>query len=341
VSKPSLAGILPVRPALKPSDGIGETLHKVVQTRLARDRDEIARRHGAWQTNLPLGHGVWTITGELTADQTRLMPVVQAAADALDRPLAEARVLDLGAAEGQFAVEFALHGAGVVAVEGRLGNVEKARFVKDVLALDRVEIVHGDVRSLSFGAYGEFDLVLCMGILYHLDGPSAIDVVHRIAAVCRRATIVETQVSLAPRTPVRARGRVYWGRRVREFDPRASTDEQAGLGRSAIGNPESLWLTRASLYNLLTDAGYSSVMELHAPRAPHTRDRVTLVAFHGNAAAVVSRPQAGSPWPSRWRERERLPVHPNQTWRGEVKRRLAPYVPRRLRAWLRRVHGTD
>jgi hypothetical protein len=75
-------------------------------------------------------------------------------------------------------------------------------------------------------------------------------------------------VSLAPKASARARGRLYWRRREREFDPRASSDEQAALSRSAIGNPESLWLTRASLYYLLADAGYSSVMELQVPSAP-------------------------------------------------------------------------
>ena len=47
-------------------------------------------------------------------------------------------------------------------VEIREASIEKARFVKDVLALDNLELAQDDVRSLTAEKYGIFDVVLCL-----------------------------------------------------------------------------------------------------------------------------------------------------------------------------------
>jgi SAM-dependent methyltransferase len=294
---------------------------------LRQRRDQLAREHGPWHDSVPLGDGLTTNDAAPAGDDLRLASIVQAAVDALGGPLAGCRVLDLGAAEGRFAVELARRGARVVALEGRRGNVAKARFVKEALGLDDLEIVHDDVRSLSPERHGVFDLVLCLGILYHLDGQAAVELVHRLAGVTRRAAIVDTHVALSGSVNVGARGQTYRGRRVREFDPGASEGEQERLSRSSIGNPESVWLTRASLLNLLADAGFSSVADVVVPRHEKPSDRATLLAFRGKRLAGA---------PPRWPERERLAPHPNQTWRGAVKLRLAPFAPAGLKEWARR-----
>lgn len=263
----------------------------------------------------------------LTPYELRVRSIVQAAVDGLGTPIDRARVLDLGAAGGDFAAEFARLGAGVVAIEARASGVARARLTKEALRLDRLEIVQADVRELTLDAYGQFDVVLCLGILYHLDGPSAIRLVHLIAEVARRLAVVDTHVSLKPNRSIAIDGRTYWGRRVREFDPGATREEQEQLRRSAIGNPESLWLTRSSLMNLLSDVGFTSVAEVHVPRYQKRADRVTLLAFKGSRALVE---------PGRWPERERSRPRAEQTWRGTARLALAPYVPRRFREYLRR-----
>lgn len=266
----------------------------------------------------------------------RMRAVLQAAADALGGDLRGARVLDLGAAEGRYAVEFARHGAEVTAIEGRRTNVEKARLVKDAQALDRLELVQADVRDLSVDVHGRFDVVLCLGLLYHLDGEAAVRLVHAVADAARRVAVFGTQVAVAPSASFSVGGRTYWGRRVREFDPGADAEEQERLHRSALGNPESFWLTRASLFNLLSDAGFSSVAELQLPRFAKRVDDVTLIAFRGSPRALVSVAGAADLGPARWPERERFRPHPAQSWRGAVKRRLAPYLPAALKVRRRR-----
>jgi SAM-dependent methyltransferase len=298
--------------------------------------DALAAEHGPWQDNLLVRDGVYTVTEVVTRDQSRVAAIVQGAADALAAPLEGARVLDLGGAEGRFAVELARHGADVTMVEGRAGNVEKVRFLKEVLDLANLDVVQDDVRNLSRERYGEFDLVLCLGVLYHLDAPAAVALAHRIAEVTRRVAIVDTHVSLTPVTSVTIEGRAYLGRRVREFDPGASEEERERLSRSALTNAESLWFTDASLLNLLADAGFTSVADLVAPYHRRSTDRRTFVAFRGASMRSRSAPGLDSGAATRRPEKERATPHPNQTAVAAVKLRLAPLAPALLKEWARR-----
>jgi SAM-dependent methyltransferase len=303
---------------------------------LRAERDRLAREHGPWQDNVALGEGLSTVRPYATAEERRTQAVLQAVADGLGGELRGARVLDLGAAEGRHSIEFASHGAEVLAVEGRRGNCEKLRFLKDALSLDRLEVMQGDVRDLSPETHGQFDVVLCLGLLYHLEGEAAVRLIQAIGRMTRRLAVVDTLCSLVPRREVVVDGRTYSGRPIREFDPRVSQEEEERLSRSSIGNPESLWLTRASLFNALSDSGFSSVLELRVPRFGQTRDRVQLVAFRGTREMLLSAPGGDRLDIERWPEREALRPHPMATWRGELKRRLAPYVPAAVKEWARK-----
>ena len=300
-----------------------------------RRREELSNKHGAWHDSIPLGHGVYTISDGATreSEQIRVRSILQSAADALAIPLSDARVLDLGSAEGVFAVEFALHGAEVLAIEGRAGNVEKIQLVRNALALERLKVVQQDVRELSREEHGEFDVVLCLGVLYHLESASAVALAHQMAEVCRRAAIVDTHIAFKPKRSTTAGGKTYSGRIVREFDP-GSTEQEDRLSRVSIGNPESIWFTRPSLYNLLEDATFTSVLEVHVPRYAKHADRVTLVALKG-AVQTLASAATGNELPRlRWPEHQRTSPHPNQTILGEIKRRLAPLTPAPVTRWV-------
>ena len=298
-------------------------------------RDELSETYGAWHDTIALGDGVYTVSDHprRKRERIRVRSILQAAADGLSMPLGDARVLDLGAAEGVFAVEFALHGAEVLAFEGRTSNVEKIRFVRDALNLERLHVAHQDVRELSREEHGEFDIVLCLGVLYHLESASAVSLAHKIAEVCRRVAIIDTHISLKPKQSTIADGQTYSGRIVREFDP-GSTQQQDRLSRVSIGNPESMWFTRPSLYNLLGDAGFTSVLEVRVPRYEKHSDRVTLVAFRGVEQELESGITEDEPRRLRWPERQRSSPHANQTILGELKRRLAPRTPRPVKSWV-------
>ena len=319
-----------------PSDHTKESAN----TELLKERlEQLARTHGPWRENVGLAQTVSTAGSIRVAEERRVAAILQASSDALGTPLGASRVLDLGPGDGRFSVEFALQGAEVVAIEGRLGNVEKVRFLKDALDLDRLEVVHADVRDLRRETFGSFDLVLCLGVLYHLDGAAAVGLVHQVAEMTTRAAVIDTHVGFRPSQAVTSQGRTYRGERVREFDPKAPADEQERLGYSSLGNAESLWLTRPSLLNLISDAGFTSVGELRVPRSTMAGDRITLLAFRGAPAPVMSARDGATVEPAHWGERERSDRHPGQRWRGRIKRGLAPLAPRSLKNWVRRRRG--
>jgi SAM-dependent methyltransferase len=301
---------------------------------LLRRKAEVVERHGGWRhDNIHLGAGVFTIAPGPVGREWRVEQVLQIAGDLVGGSFEGLRVLDLGAGEGMFALELAAKGAEVVALEARQASVEKIAFAAEALGLDGVEAVRDDVRNVSRERYGAFDLVLCLGILYHLDAPDVFDVASRMAGVCRRAAIVETHFSLRPRTQVRHDGGEYWGLRYREHDPGSGLPERAAELRASIDNPESFWPTRPSLYNLLADAGFSSVLETRIPRYAGTSDRTILVAFRGRPPTLHAVPRLPGGLELRWAERES--TRPLLLQRGPLFRAVRRITP----AWLRRALG--
>jgi SAM-dependent methyltransferase len=221
------------------------------------------------------------------------------------KPLAELRVLDLGCLEGQFALEFALHGSQVVAVEGREVNLRKSRFAAEALGVANVELRHDDVRDLDRTAYGRFDVILCLGILYHLDADDAVELIHSLSGLCGRLLIIDSHFSLEPRAAIDAKGHSYHGDFWTEYEAGARQAEEEDAVWSSIGNDRSFLFTRASLCNLLRHAGYTSVYEClnphedHSPDWPRTPrsgawmewpDRTTFVAMKGAPVALLTSP---------------------------------------------------
>ena len=294
---------------------------------LRRRKEEVVRRHGAWtSSNIHLGDGVYTIGPDSSAmNEARVLRVTQAVLDLVGGDLTGLRVLDLGCYEGAFAIELALRGAELVAVDAREEHVARALFAKEELGLERLTVEQVDVRDLSAERFGGFDLVLCLGILYHLDLPAAFQLVEAVADVTRRAAVVETQVSLSASERVEFRGRAYHGRWYRE--PPAPG--------SSVGNPRSFWFTKASLLNLLSDAGFSSVSECLNPVIPDLaayRDHTTLIAIKGAPVELESVPQVpGSTPRDRWPEQLPPVAHPAQGGRwwllDRVRRRRGGGLP--------------
>ena len=107
--------------------------------------------------------------------------------------------------------------------------------------------------------YGEFDVILCCGILYHLREHDAIRLVHRIYDACRAFVILDTQFSVAPKVTVAHDDKTYAGRIYREHYPNKSPAAIAEDVYASLDNMESFWFTVPSLLNLFADAGFSSV----------------------------------------------------------------------------------
>ena len=258
---------------------------------------ELVADHGAYTAhNIHLPGGIQTLGVDREAD--KLARIVQIVADLGGKPFEDLSILDLGCLEGGYAIELARRGSRVVAVEGREANLAKARFAAELLGLDRLELIRDDVRSLTPARYGRFDVVLCLGLLYHLDAPDCFELVHRIAEVCERLAVIDTYVGIsAPGIPglqpFAHRGRTYWGRSVREHEAQSNREERLADLWASLDNPRSVWIAERSLLNLLIDAGFSSVLRCEVPLEPDKpADRLTLVALRGARQRLLAMPEA-------------------------------------------------
>jgi tRNA (mo5U34)-methyltransferase len=145
------------------------------------DREEISRRVrslGEWFHNLDLG-GVQTAPDHFLGDFPRVF--YQQFADALPRDLGGKSVLDIGCNGGFYSIEMKRRGAArVLGIDTDERYLAQARFAAEVSGA-QVEFRQLDVYQVA--ELGErFDVVLFLGVLYHLRHPLlALDLLHRFA----------------------------------------------------------------------------------------------------------------------------------------------------------------
>ncbi|HEV2855174.1 MAG TPA: class I SAM-dependent methyltransferase [Thermoanaerobaculia bacterium] len=302
-----------------------------IQT-LREEKQKVIQRHGDWTDhNIHIAENIYTIGENVLS--TRLRRIVQIVADVCNEPFANLRVLDLACLEGLYAIEFARQGARAVGIEGRESNIEKARFIQKALGLDPLlTLCQDDVRNLCREKYGEFDVVLCLGILYHLDTPDVFRFVENIADVTTRLAVIDTYVSIASKDIRTHEGKSYWGREIFEHFPSDSTEQRLSRAWASLDNPKSFWLTERSLYNLLSACGFTTVYQCQVPSDVYKpADRITLLAIKGKPQTLVSTPKVNeipvADWPERWKPR----VSPEQDPRVLISKRLSHMVPSALK----------
>jgi tRNA (mo5U34)-methyltransferase len=101
------------------------------------------------------------------------------------------RALDIGPADGFYSFLLEQRGATVVAVEK---EPRKSFYALRELTGCATELRIDNVYNISFSKYGLFDLVLFLGVLYHLRNPLlALD---RLREVCSRKIFVESHVDI-------------------------------------------------------------------------------------------------------------------------------------------------
>ena len=170
------------------SDGIRATL---------MDKQDLRAKADAlrWYHSIDLGQGV--VTRGVDNSPERL------AKAHLPSDLSGRSVLDIGAWDGFFSFEaerrgaarvvaadhYAWHGTGWGTGEGKAGF----QLARDVLS-SRVEDCDIDVMELSPARVGSFDVVLFLGVLYHL--PNPLRALERVASVTSGLLILETVVDM-------------------------------------------------------------------------------------------------------------------------------------------------
>jgi tRNA (mo5U34)-methyltransferase len=194
--------------------------------------------------------------------RTRRELIEPAARAALERG---GRALDIACHEGWFAHRLLEWGADeVVAVDIRDVNVRRARLLRDHFGLERLKIEQGDVYELRPGDLGQFDVVLMLGLIYHLENP--IGAIRAARALTRGVCLLETQLT-RQEAPIRT----GWGIPDQFTDEPASwaarfeaPEEQDTQPLAAFGGVISLIPNRAAVVQAMTVAGFTEVEQLAA-----------------------------------------------------------------------------
>lgn len=106
----------------------------------------------------------------------------------LGLPVSGKKVLDLGCGIGRFSEYFAEQGCEVLCVDGRQDNIEK---LKELYPGRKAAVV--DLETPGILNYGDFDIVFCYGLLYHLADPFGL--IKNAAKICKEIMIIETCIT--------------------------------------------------------------------------------------------------------------------------------------------------
>ena len=192
-------------------------------------------------------------------------PVVRAALRAAGP---DATVLDLGCSEGWFAHRALEWGAArVVGIDVRAANVRRARLIAAHFGLEQLQFEQMDV--FAAGALGAFDVVLMLGLIYHLENPIG---ALRVARTCARGTaVVESQLTehdepIQLGWGITGEFRETRGHWAAVLEP-AEDQRDDGNPLASFGGVVSLVPNRAALLEAMTVAGFTDVRMLDA--APH------------------------------------------------------------------------
>jgi SAM-dependent methyltransferase len=239
---------------------------------ILRLRRQIISDSGPWTNhNLHLGFNIYTMDNPAVLDYSANVDQIK---DFVGPSFKNLRVVDFGCLEGGYAIHFAQQGANVVGIEGRQSSVTKANFSREVLGLENLCFHTDDCRNFSLEKYGAFDIVFCQGLFYHLDFPSLVIFLEKVAEACNRVCYLNTHVAvddhrlnpsvqhLGPMEELVYRGLAYRGRKYLEHPVNMPQSQRLKQLWSSLDNTFSFWLSIESLTNTLLASGFTRVYQL-------------------------------------------------------------------------------
>ncbi len=218
--------------------------------------------------------------------RTRAEMVEPAVRTALAEAGPNATALDLACSEGYFAQRLLEWGAQrVVGIDIRAQNVRRAELVRDHFEIDPADLSfqQSDVFELDPEALGRFDVVLLLGLIYHVEDP--VGVVRLARRLTRSLCVIESQLT-------RQEAPIVHGQGVPDILFSADASFAAVLEEDSPHNPVastpgviSLIPNRAALEVMVHVAGFTSVQLIEA--GPHHNAQYRV----GDRAIALARPE--------------------------------------------------
>ena len=144
---------------------------------------------------LPDGSTTSTYPGsDITAiHDTRWQMLKSCLDERLGNTRAGLTALDLASHQGWFAVNMAQSGfSSVLGVDARDSHVQDSELIRDIYQLEHLSFRQGDIHELEQEQMGQFDVVLMLGLLYHLENP--IGALRICRSLCKNLCLIETQL---------------------------------------------------------------------------------------------------------------------------------------------------
>jgi 2-polyprenyl-3-methyl-5-hydroxy-6-metoxy-1,4-benzoquinol methylase len=265
---------------IKQDSGLQEYLDKISRLNFGKtrwNRKNIAEMRdflSPWNHNIKLPYRIFTAYCEdYYPAHKEIMKILN---QQLHGDFRNKRVVDIGCLEGYFSAECALQGAKVLGVEGKTINVKKCEFIKSVLNIRNLTFVQDDAMKVTRKKYGSFDVVLALGLLYHLDNPFKF--LENISNLCTGFLVLDTHVALREKTETgdwkpelselqefKIGKKTYTGRLYKEFNADDTQVSKDLSSTASLKNNLSAWLTEDSLVSLLHDVGFEQVSKIVFP----------------------------------------------------------------------------
>lgn len=249
-------------------------------------REEIGRQP-AWMYAWELGEGITTpVLGPELSDvhRTRLELLEVQVRKVLSAAGPNARVIDLACNEGWFSHRLLEWGASyVLGVDIRSRVIHRAELLRAHFDIpqDCLELRCADVFDLNVSELGTFDVVLCLGLVYHLENPVG---AMRIArALTDGICVFESQLTRQNEPIMLGNGRSdVYEESPASYGARVETDWESNMLASA-GGVVSLTPNRAALLQAAEAAGFAK-LEVAGASPEHNRqyvlgDRAVMLAW--------------------------------------------------------------
>ncbi len=140
-------------------------------------------------TTTPSYHG-----GEIQAIHDTRWQMLEACLDAnLGPDRAGQSALDLASHQGWFAVNMARAGfSPVLGIDARASHVDDSSLIAQIYGMEQLSFRRGDIHEQNPDQLGTFDVVLMLGLLYHLENP--VGALRVCRSLCRKLCVIETQI---------------------------------------------------------------------------------------------------------------------------------------------------
>ncbi|MFA5022566.1 MAG: class I SAM-dependent methyltransferase [Patescibacteria group bacterium] len=173
-------------------------------------------------------------------------------------------ILELGALEGGHTVRLCQNPKveKIIAIESRTESIKRARFIKNLLSLAKVEFIKGNLETFDLPSLGRFDAVFCSGLLYHL--PKPWELMAKLSQITNNI-FIDTHYASKEHTTVEKNGLIGY------LYPETPSHVWSGM------SSYSFWPTFESLQKMISQSGFEK-MEVMYNNYDHLNGPRTFIA---------------------------------------------------------------